>query len=123
MSENTEVLYNDTCPICAREVNHYARLSEEQALPIRYNGITNPAVLADWGITPEDAARRFHVRKDGLTYGGIPAFLILWDDIPQTRWLARLIRLPGVYWLAVKGYDHVAAPLLYRMHVRRQQKG
>lgn len=122
MKDQIDVLYNDTCPICSREVDHYAKLSETQALPIRYSGITNPATLAEWGITAEDAARRFHVRKDGKIYGGIPAFLILWDDIPQTRWLARVIRVPGIHWVACKGYDHVAAPLLYRLHVRRQAK-
>jgi len=120
MSDQTEVLYNDTCPICSREVDHYAKLSADQALPIRYDGITNPATLADWGITPEEAAKRFHVRKNGVTYGGVPAFVVLWQDIPQMRWLAKLISLPGIHWIASKGYDHIAAPLLYRLHLRRQ---
>lgn len=122
MSEKTEVLYNETCPICSREVDHYAKLSEEAALPITYSGITNPATLAAWGITPEDAAKRFHVRKGGQTYGGIPAFVILWQDIPQTRWLARFVSLPGVYWMANKVYDHIAAPALYWLHRRRQAR-
>ena len=78
------------------------------------------APLKDWGITAEDAARRFHVRKSGQTFSGVPAFLVLWQDIPQMRWLARLVRLPGIYGLSVKLYDHLAAPLLYRMHLRRQ---
>lgn len=121
MSEKTEVLYNASCPICSREVDHYARLSEQQALPIRYDDCTDPAKLRDWGITAEDAAKRFHVRKDGQTYAGIPAFIILWRDIPQTRWLARFFSLPGINWLARKGYDHIAAPALYRLHRRRTQ--
>lgn len=120
MSNETEVLYNATCPICSREVDHYAKLSARAALPIRYDNATDPAKLADWGITAEDAAKRFHVRKGGQTYGGIPAFIVLWQDIPQTRWLARLISLPGVHWLACKVYDHIAAPLLYGLHLRRQ---
>lgn len=123
MSDQTEVLYNETCPICSREVDHYARMSEESALPITYKGITNPATLADWGITAENAARRFHVRKGGLLYGGIPAFIVLWQEIPQMRWLARLISTPGIHWVACKLYDHAAAPLLYHLHVRRQRAG
>ncbi|KIN63717.1 DUF393 domain containing protein [Sulfitobacter noctilucicola] len=122
MSEKTEVLYNASCPICSREVDHYAKLSARAALPIRYDDATDPAKLRDWGITAEDAARRFHVRKGGQTYGGIPAFVVLWQDIPQTRWLARLVSLPGVNWIAQKVYDHFAAPLLYQMHLRRQQR-
>ncbi|MFK7836635.1 MAG: thiol-disulfide oxidoreductase DCC family protein [Sulfitobacter sp.] len=123
MKEHTEVLYNASCPICSREVDHYAKLTAQAALPIRYDDATNPAKLRDWGISAEDAARRFHVRKGGQTYAGIPAFVILWQEIPQTRWLARLVSLPGVHWIAQKGYDHVAAPLLYRMHLRRQRGG
>ncbi len=102
MSEKTEVLYNETCPICSREVQHYEKLSERAAIPITYHGITNPATLAAWGISPEDAARRFHVRKGGVIYGGIPAFLILWDEIPKTRWIARLVRTPGLHWIACR---------------------
>lgn len=119
MSEKTEVLYNASCPICSREVDHYAKLSAAQALPIRYDDCTDPSLLREWGITAEEAAKRFHVRKGGQTYAGIPAFIVLWQDIPQTRWLAKLISLPGVYWLANKGYDHIAAPALYRLHQRR----
>lgn len=123
MSDETEVLYNASCPICSREVDHYARLSAEAALPIRYTDLGNPAKLQDWHITAEDAAKRFHVRKGGQTYAGIPAFIVLWQDIPQTRWLARLVSMPGVYQLACLGYDYVAAPLLYRLHLRRQSRG
>ena len=123
MRDETEVLYNASCPICSREVDHYARLSEKQALPIRYDDCTDPAKLSDWGITPEDAAKRFHVRKGGKTYAGIPAFIVLWQDIPQTRWLARLVSLPGINSLANLVYDHIAAPLLYWLHRRRQANG
>ena len=121
MSDDTEVLYNASCPICSREVDHYARLSTRQALPIRYDDGTDPEKLRDWGISAEDAARRFHVRKNGVTYAGIPAFIVLWRDIPQMRWLARLISLPGVHWLATVLYDHVAAPMLYWLHLRRRR--
>lgn len=119
MSDETNVLYNASCPICSREVDHYARLSDAADLPIRYDDCTNPAALAAWGITADEAAKRLHVRKGGQVYAGIPAFVILWKDIPQTRWLARLISLPGIHWIACFGYDYLAAPLLYRLHLRR----
>ncbi|MEM7521143.1 MAG: DUF393 domain-containing protein [Pseudomonadota bacterium] len=119
MSEKTEVLYNGSCPICSREVNQYIKISEKAALPIRYDDLSNANALMDWNITAEDAAKRFHVRKGGETYAGIPAFIVLWQDIPQMQWLARLVSLPGVHWAACTVYDHIAAPLLYRMHLRR----
>ncbi|KIN60199.1 thiol-disulfide oxidoreductase dcc [Sulfitobacter noctilucae] len=89
-------------------------------MAVRYDDATDQEELRVWGITPEDAAKRFHVRKNGVLYGGIPAFVVLWQEIPQTRWLARLVSLPGINWLAIKVYDHAAAPLLYQLHLRRQ---
>lgn len=123
MRDETEVLYNASCPICAREVDHYACLSEREALPIRYDDCTDHANLRAWGITAEDAARRFHVLKYGQTYAGIPAFIVLWRDIPQKRWLAKPFSLPYIHGLANILYDHFAAPLLYWLHRRRQARG
>lgn len=119
----TEVLYNESCPVCRREIHHYARLSQKSGLAIAYDDLGDEAQLKDWNLTAEQAARRLHVRKDGQIYGGIPAFVVLWREMPQYRWLARLVSLPGVYWLACKVYDHVLAPLLYQWHLRRQAKG
>lgn len=122
MTEQTEVLYNGECPICSREVTQYARMSEKHALPIRYDDLSDAARLADWGITPQDAARRFHVRKDGKVTSGIPAFILLWREIPQMRWLAKIINLPVIHGLACLVYDHILAPLLYRWHLNRQKR-
>lgn len=122
MSDETEVLYNDTCPICSREVSQYAKLSTRAALPIRYDDLSNPQCLADWGVSAEDAARRFHVRKGGQIYAGIPAFIVLWQQIPQTCWLARIVGLPGVHWVANKVYDYILAPVLYAMHRHRMSR-
>lgn len=122
MSKETEVLYNASCPVCRREIEHYEKVSTRDALPIRYDDLGDAATLSRWGIDAEAAARRLHVRKDGQTYAGIPAFLVLWRDIPQWHWLARLVALPGVHWVANKVYDHVLAPALYRLHVMRQRK-
>ncbi|MEQ6250147.1 DUF393 domain-containing protein [Sulfitobacter sp. HNIBRBA3233] len=122
MKQETEVLYNGSCPICSREVVHYARLTERQALAIRYDDLADSDRLAAWGIAPDEAAKRLHVRKDGQTYAGVPAFLVLWRDIPQMRWLARIVETPGVHRLACMTYDHVLAPVLYRMHLRRMRR-
>ena len=123
MTDKTEVLYNDACPVCRREVNHYAKLTQKQALPVTYDDLGDPDKLAGWNIDSEEAAKRLHVRKEGQVYAGIPAFIVLWRDIPQYRWLARLINLPGVHWMASMLYDHILAPALYAWHKRRQAKG
>lgn len=119
MNQTTEVLYNAQCPVCSREVDHYARLSKDGALPITFADLNAPDHCADWGVTPEQAARRFHVRKGSETYVGVDAFVVLWSDIPKYRWIARLVSKPGVYQLANWVYDLVLAPMLYASHKRR----
>ena len=73
------------------------------------------------GLTQDEAAKRLHVLHQGRIIAGIPAFLVLWRQMPRYRWLARIVALPGVHWLASKTYDHVLAPLIYRWHLRRQR--
>jgi len=117
----TEVLYNADCPVCRFEIDHYASYAQREALAIRFDDL-NGAERSRWDIDPEDAARRLHVRKDGQIYAGIPAFIVLWQDMPRYRWLARLVALPGVHWAACKVYDHVLAPALFAWHKRRQRR-
>ncbi|MEO0938139.1 MAG: DUF393 domain-containing protein [Pseudomonadota bacterium] len=120
-SQDTEVLYNAECPVCSFEINHYAAYAAREGLPIRFDDL-NAEERARWGIDREAAARRLHVRKDGQIYDGIPAFIILWQDMPRYRWLARVVCMPGVHWAACKLYDYVLAPLIYAWDVRRQRK-
>lgn len=121
MSEKTRVLYNAECPVCNFEISHYARYAGAKALPIRFEDL-NCGDLTDWGVTQDAAARRLYVLKNGALLSGIPAFLALWDEMPRYRWVAALVRLPGLNWLAVRLYDHVAAPLIYRNFMRRRRR-
>jgi len=116
----TEVLYNDTCPVCSFEINGYARRVQADGLPVRFDRLD---CAANWGLTPDQAARQLHVRQDGVVLSGLPAFQALWRVMPRWRWLARLTALPGFRPLCILVYDRVAAPLLYRAHLRRQARG
>ncbi|WP_299294649.1 thiol-disulfide oxidoreductase DCC family protein [uncultured Tateyamaria sp.] len=118
MTDDTRVLYNANCPVCSFEIDHYAAYSDRMGLPIRFEDL-NAAEMDDWGLSRDAAARRLYVLKDGQMYSGIPAFIVLWRDMPRYRWLARLVSVPGVHWLASKAYDHVLAPVIYRWHMRR----
>lgn len=120
-SSKTEVLYNAACPVCSREIDHYAALTVRHALPIGYDDLNDPALLSRWGIDADEAAKRLHMRRDGETLSGIPAFIALWQEIPRYRWLARLVSLPVIYRLSVWAYDYALAPLLYRWHLRRSR--
>ena len=119
----TEVLYNESCPVCRREVHHYRRLSEADGLPIAYADLDDPDGRADWGLSRDAAAARLHVRKDGEVLSGVPAFVALWREIPRYRWLARLVSLPGVHGLACLVYDHILAPALVAFDKRRHRRG
>ncbi len=120
--ETTEVLYNAACPVCRREISHYERVSQKDTLPIGFADLNDAKVCEDWKITPDLAAQRLHVRQSGQVFGGIPAFIVLWESIPRYRWLARVISLPGIRHLAIFVYDRMLAPALYASHKRRQER-
>ncbi|MCC5974165.1 MAG: DUF393 domain-containing protein [Rubellimicrobium sp.] len=117
--EVTHVLYNADCPVCRTEIGHYRRMAERDALPLRFDGLEKAEAL---GLSRDAAARRLHVMHDGQLLSGIPAFLVLWQQMPRTRWLARLVGLPGIRQAACGLYDHVLAPMLYRAHLRRERR-
>jgi predicted DCC family thiol-disulfide oxidoreductase YuxK len=122
MTERLTVIYNDTCPICSREVASYRREAEAAGLPLSFEGLASPERIQA-GLTEDAAARRFHVVRDDEIISGVDAFAILWDRLPRWRWLARIVRLPVIHGLARAAYDRLAAPALFALHRRRQARG
>lgn len=125
MTENSEkisVLYNADCPVCSREIDHYAAYASQRALPITFDDLNDNDRLNRWNIDADTAARRLHVMKDGDLLTGIPAFIALWQQMPRYRWLARVVSLPVVFRLANWVYDLVLAPAIYRWHLHRQKR-
>jgi len=121
MPETTTVIYNADCPVCAREIAGYRRYCTARGLPVRFEDLDG-AERARWGLTAEAAARRLHVVHEGRLHAGVAAFAILWAEMPRLRWLARLVRLPGVFALAAALYEGVLAPVLYALHRRRVRR-
>lgn len=119
--QKIEILYNGRCPICSAEVAHYRAQAERADAPLRFTDL-HQTDTADWGLTPDQAMRRFHVRTEGQIISGFPAFLLLWRNLPRLRWLARLLDRPGLRHLAEFGYNRIAAPALYWMHRRRMAR-
>lgn len=74
MSDETRVLYNQTCPVCRFEIDGYRRRAVRDGLPIRFDALDEAAA---WGIAPQDAARRLHVWHKGQVISGMPAFRLL----------------------------------------------
>ena len=118
--DNTRVLFNADCPICNSEICHYRAYSEAKGLKLWFDDLNSDA-LKGWDVDPDTAARYLHVFQDGQLYRGIPAFLVLWREMPRYRWLASIVGLPGVRQLASVIYDHMLAAFLYRRHLKRVQ--
>lgn len=112
------VIYNASCPICAREIASYRRYCETRALPVAFHDLDRTD-LAALKLTPEQAARRLHVIDRGTLLAGTPAFLALWSAMPRFRPLARVLALPGLRQIATLLYEGLAAPGLYALHRRR----
>ena len=117
----TSVLYNATCPVCKFEIQHYAQYADANDLPIRFDDLNSEA-RAQWGLDADTAARRLYVLHDDTLTSGIPAFLVLWAQMPKYRWLGRIVGLPGIKQVACALYDFVLAPIIYRWHLRRLGK-
>lgn len=117
----TSVLFNADCPVCSFEIGHYARYCLDAGLPIRFDDLNSDA-RARWGIDADTAARRLYVLHDGQLTSGIPAFLVLWAQMPRYRWLARIVGLPAIRQLASALYDFALAPVIYRWHLRRLRR-
>ncbi|WP_369699495.1 thiol-disulfide oxidoreductase DCC family protein [Thalassobium sp. R2A62] len=113
-----EVLYNDDCPICRREIKHYAGLSDGSVAFVK---ITEQSA-ADWGLTEEQAAKQIHARSDGNVTVGVDAFVSVWKQLPYYRLLALVIGWRPIRYITDAVYRKVLAPLLFAMHKRRQRR-
>ena len=58
MTQETRVLFNETCPVCRFEIDAYRRRAVAGGLPIRFDTLDR---AEDWGLTPDQAARQLHV--------------------------------------------------------------
>ncbi len=110
--DQIKTLYNADCPVCNFEIKHYIHYTQKQGLPFVFEDL-NGSDVSEWGLTPDQAMRRMYVLHNGTLTSGIPAFLILWRNMPRYRLVARFIALPVIKQLAILIYDYVAAPLIY----------
>ncbi|MFP5479431.1 MAG: thiol-disulfide oxidoreductase DCC family protein [Alphaproteobacteria bacterium] len=119
MTQETRVLFNETCPVCRFEIDAYRRRAVAGGLPIRFDTLDR---AEDWGLTPDQAARQLHVWQGGRVLSGLEAFRALWAAMPGWRWLARVTGWPVIRPLAALAYSRIAAPILYRAHLRRVRR-
>ncbi|MEP4195854.1 MAG: DUF393 domain-containing protein [Aliishimia sp.] len=120
-TNETSVLYNASCPICRREIDHYRAYVQRTGSGVTFDDL-NGTNLTRWGLDADTAARRIYVMKNGELISGMDAFRALWSEMPRYRILAWFTNLPGLrqgtHWI----YENLAAPWLYRKHLKRQAK-
>lgn len=115
----TRILYNERCPVCRAEIAHYRARAEAVQAPLAFDDLNS--ALDGWSLTPDQAARRMHARlPDGRLVSGVEAFAALWDALPGFRWLGRMVRWPVIRPVAHLADERIAAPALYRRHLRRE---
>ena len=118
----TRALYNADCPVCNSEMCHYEAYAKARDLPIEIVDL-NKTDLSEWGVGEDRATRLLHVMHDGKIHVGLAAFLVLWDQMPRYRFMARIARIPGLYQILDWGYEHIVARIIYERHLRRKAKG
>ena len=117
----TRILFNADCPICSAEICHYRVYAEGRGIAMGFDDLNqiDPVV---YGVSREEAAKRLHVLHEGNVISGMPAFVVIWQQLPRYQWLAKIVCLPLVHFLSNLAYDYVLAPFLYATHLRRQRK-
>ena len=85
------VFYDDACPLCSKEINHYRKL--ETRHPIEWIPLhKNENTLKSFGFTKNSLLERLHVvRGDGVIVTGASAFATIWYSIKRYHWLGKLV--------------------------------
>lgn len=87
------VLFDGACPLCAREIAHYRRVTGSDNIVWTDLSATDPNVQID-GISHDAAMAGFHVRDSrGRWHTGAYGFVELWRHLRYYRALSRFIRL------------------------------
>lgn len=93
------VWYDETCPLCRREINLMRRLDRRGA--IEFISVAE----ATCPIDPVDLMARFHAQEAGKgIVSGAAAFAAMWRALPALRWLGQIGQFPPALWLLERAY-------------------
>lgn len=102
------MFYDGECPLCRREVNHYIAI--DQGEKIEWVNIhEQPERLTPLGVSLTTAMARLHaLDQHGDLYRGVPAFMVIWEQLPVYKWLPKIIRLFRLTGILDKAYVRFA---------------
>ena len=103
------VFFDGGCPLCRREIAHYRRIDRTRRL--RWvDASSERGTLSRHGLSLEAAMAELHVLDgNGHWQRGIDAFLVIWQQLPAYRWLAKIITALGLRRPLAFAYRHFAA--------------
>ena len=108
VSQNEVVVYFDgACPVCAVEIAHYRKQpGADNCQWIDASSCADAELGPD--LTRAAALKRFHVRRrDGSLADGARGFGVLWQALPRTAWLGRIVSfgpIPVLLDFAYRGF-------------------
>lgn len=103
------VFYDGKCGVCRREMAHYRKVAPAGIFEW-VDIMQEPRPALPSGLSLPLALQVLHVQDArGALHSGLDAFFVIWNSLPRYRWLYRLLRLPGVYFLARKVYELFAS--------------
>ena len=85
------VFYDDACPLCSKEINHYRKL--EACHPIKWVPIhQDETTVNEFGFDKQQVLKVLHVvRGDGVVVTGASAFATIWHSIKRYRFAANIV--------------------------------
>ena len=99
------VFYDGKCGLCRREIGYYKRIAPKNTFDWVDITVDRTAVKK-LGISYADSLKLFHVQdQKGQLHVGVDGFILIWQQIPGWRLLAKAFEMPFVRPVANKAYD------------------
>ncbi len=91
------VFYDGKCGICRREIQHYMNIAPEGIF--NWQDITESHhELERAGFTLVEGLKYLHAKDTNDHFHiGIDAFLLIWQQLPRWKHLAKIVKLPLIY--------------------------
>ena len=100
----SKILFNEKCSVCNFEIKHYKKRSKLN--------------FVDCSEMEDKYLKRLHVVFDnGDEISGVDAFIYVWERTNGYAWIAKIIKLPIVYFLSKIGYSIIAFILFYKFKI------
>lgn len=108
-SDLITIFYDGKCNLCAKEINYYRNITPAKIF--NWQDITqNNKQLATYGISLADSLKLLHATdRSGKLHVGVAAFILIWQELPKWRYLAKFVKLPLVRQCVDAAYKIFAA--------------